>query len=256
MPLIKPFKYRTLKLEGHIMGGPILTLVDSGATNNFINEAFVLNTNLETIETQEFGVTNARGYQTICKRMIRDLKLTIGNYTIIGDFYIYPMGRSPHIVLGVQWLYKLGDVTFNYRKLEMSFFEQGERVTLRGIHPTHPLTTLNSLENIYEDLPRESIPISHGTFPSKNNKDKISLKEDKGKSIANELSLAFGNTYTRHLPCDEDNISNRTYDTIPWQPSLEKISPHIFTSWESTTPDLHSSDLSSDRVYGQLFGIK
>jgi len=108
-PLIKPFKYPTLKLEGYLMGESILTLIDDGTINNFINEAFILGKNLESVENQEFRVTNARGYRTICKWMVRDLKLTIGNYTIIEDFYIYPKNFSSHIVLGFQWLYKLGD---------------------------------------------------------------------------------------------------------------------------------------------------
>lgn len=66
------------------------------------------------------------------------------------------MGGSPHMILGVQWLYQLGDVTLNYHKLEMSFLGQGKRITLRDISPTHPLITLNKLEGTYEDLPRES----------------------------------------------------------------------------------------------------
>lgn len=86
------------------------------------------------------------------------------------------MGGSPHLILGVQWLYQLGDVTFNWRKLKMSFF--GLKVILRGIHPTHPLTTLNSLKNTYEDLPRESISINHDTFQRKYNNGKLNLEEE------------------------------------------------------------------------------
>lgn len=89
------------------MGKPIITLVVNRATDNFIDEALVLRRNLERVETKQFRVTNARGYQTKCKWMIRDLELTIGSYTIIIDFYVYPMGGFPLTILGVQWLYQL-----------------------------------------------------------------------------------------------------------------------------------------------------
>jgi len=112
--LIKPIKYTTLQLEGYILGESIITLVDNGAINHFIDEAFFLIRNFERVETKEFGITNSKRYQTRCKWMIRDLKLTIENYTIIIDFYVYAMGDFPHIILGFQWLYQLGDVTFNY----------------------------------------------------------------------------------------------------------------------------------------------
>jgi len=168
--LIKPTKYTTLKLEGHVLGTSIMTLVDNGGSNNFIDESFVLRENLERVETQESGVTNARGYQTICKWMIRDLILTIGNYTILDDFYVYPMGGSPHIVLRVQQLYQLGDATFNYGKLEMSFFEQGRRVTLKCINTPHSWTAIHGLE---------ITPISHGH----NNSSKLSLRRVKGQLL-------------------------------------------------------------------------
>lgn len=67
IPLIKPPKYTTLYLEVHISEEPIITLVDNGATNNFIDGAFVLRRNLKRIETKEFRVINVRGYQTRCK---------------------------------------------------------------------------------------------------------------------------------------------------------------------------------------------
>lgn len=46
---------------------------------------------------------------------------------------------------------QLGDVTFDHQKLEKSFFEQGIKVTLKGIHATHTLKTINRLKIVHKD---------------------------------------------------------------------------------------------------------
>lgn len=49
-------KSRTIKLEGELIGHPILLLVDSGATHNFIARELVSSLNLEVTPTYLFSV--------------------------------------------------------------------------------------------------------------------------------------------------------------------------------------------------------
>lgn len=116
---MEPIKYLTLQLEGHILGDPIISLVENRATNNFIDEIFIFRRDFKRVETKEFRFINARGYNTWCTWMIQYLEVTLRNYTTQDHLYVYPMGGFPHIILGFQWLYQLGDVSFN---LEMNFF--------------------------------------------------------------------------------------------------------------------------------------
>lgn len=51
------------------------------------------------------------------------------------------MYNAPIVVMGVQWLYSLGRVTTDYRKLEMeSTGLDGNLVVLRGMHSYPPQT--------------------------------------------------------------------------------------------------------------------
>lgn len=50
------------------------------------------------------------------------------------DFLVLPIG-SCDVVLGIQWLCKLGDIQVNFANLWMKFLYQRKSVTLQGIHP-------------------------------------------------------------------------------------------------------------------------
>jgi hypothetical protein len=52
---------------------------------------------------------------------------------LIDDFYDMDLTYT-HVVLGVQWLYSLGDICMNYRDMRMGFQDKGgKRVILRGM---------------------------------------------------------------------------------------------------------------------------
>jgi hypothetical protein len=39
--------------------------------------------------------------------------VTLGNYTLTNEFYVVDLVDT-NVVLGVQWLYSLGDINMNY----------------------------------------------------------------------------------------------------------------------------------------------
>jgi hypothetical protein len=54
------------------------------------------------------------------------------------DFYVVDLADT-NIVLGVQWLYSLGDITTNYKVMRMEFRDaEGRRVVLRGMTTEPP----------------------------------------------------------------------------------------------------------------------
>jgi hypothetical protein len=46
--------------------------------------------------------------------------VTLGNYMLIDDFYVVDLADT-HVVLGVQWLYSLGEIHMNYHDMRMEF---------------------------------------------------------------------------------------------------------------------------------------
>jgi len=64
---------------------------------------------------------------------IRGLDVTLGNYTLTYDFYVVDL-EDTNVLLGVQWLYSLGDFKMNYQDMRMEFMDtRGQHIILRGI---------------------------------------------------------------------------------------------------------------------------
>lgn len=112
-------------------------MVDSGVTHNFIDEKFVAQKNIPTIGFDGFSVTNGNGKLTWCKRMVEGLKLRLENYTLEYNFYVLSLGDTHTMVLGVQWLYTLGDIHFKYQKLKTRFQVNNHKIILKGIKDFH-----------------------------------------------------------------------------------------------------------------------
>jgi hypothetical protein len=126
-------RYNTLRLKGLVQGQRMTALVDGGATHNFIDASLVARRGLRTEEFEGFHVAVVDGYTMSCLDMIPDLEVKLGNYTLTDTFYVVDLSDTDD-VLGVQWLYSLGEIGFNYQTLTMSFRDaSGSRVVLRGM---------------------------------------------------------------------------------------------------------------------------
>ena len=72
-----------------------------------------------------------------CTKWIPKLQVTLGNHTIIEIFYEVNVANKK-VVLGVQWLYSLGDNIVNYQVHEIRFKNSEKKPNLlRGMH-TYP----------------------------------------------------------------------------------------------------------------------
>jgi hypothetical protein len=126
-------RYNTLRLKGLVQGQCMTALVDDGATHNFIDASLVAKRGLRTEVFEGFHVAVADGYTMTCLDMIPGLEVKLGNYTMTDTFYVVDLSDTD-AVLGVQWLYSLGEIGFNYQTLTMSFRDASEsRVVLRGM---------------------------------------------------------------------------------------------------------------------------
>ena len=108
--------------------------MDSGATHNFIDAELVQRRGLTTTEFEGFSVLVLGDRIVQCTRYMPSLTVVMGNYSMTIDFFLVDV-LNTNMVMGVQWLYSLGRVTTDWRKLEMEFTgSDGKLVVLRGMH--------------------------------------------------------------------------------------------------------------------------
>lgn len=98
-----------------------MVLIDLGASHDFIDPRFVEKKNLKTKGFERFRVFNVNEKLTLVDHIVKRFGVRLQNCMVREDFYIYPLKGHPHIIIGVQWLFDLGDIHTNYQKLIMSF---------------------------------------------------------------------------------------------------------------------------------------
>lgn len=127
MGLISP---KTMRMEGEINGSSVVVMINAGATHNFISTTAAQNFNIQVIESKNFGVTLGTG-ETVQGGVCRGVLLELQGVSIVEDFLILPLGNSD-IILGIQWLEKLGTTTTNWKTHTLKFQVNGVTVTLKG----------------------------------------------------------------------------------------------------------------------------
>jgi hypothetical protein len=143
-------RYDTLCIRGIIQGQWEITLIDGGATHNFIDASLVSRRALQTEEFEGFDVAVADGHTVECLDRVPNLEMKLGNYTVRDTFYVVDLSDTD-VVLGVQWMITLGKITTNYQTLEMGFRDQdGKKVVLRGMSTGAPRTvSAKRMERIF-----------------------------------------------------------------------------------------------------------
>jgi hypothetical protein len=143
--------YDTLRIRGTIQGQREITLIDGGATHNFIDASLLSRQTLQTKEFEGFDVAVAYGHTVECLDRVTELEIKLGNYTMRDTFYVVDLSDT-YMVLGVQWMIALEKITTNYQTLEMGFRDSdGNRVVLRGRSIVAPMIVLaKRMERIFK----------------------------------------------------------------------------------------------------------
>ena len=120
------------RLRGVLVGHKVITLLDIGATHNFIDVKFVERRGINTEEFEGLRFKVANGYTLCCDKMVRDLPLHLNNYEFKVDYHVVNMGDMD-IVLGMQWLHSLKKVTLRLKDMEILFKVDGRTHVLKAI---------------------------------------------------------------------------------------------------------------------------
>lgn len=124
-------KTKTLKVRGKIAGQDVIVLVDSKATHNFIALELAQKCRLSCSQTNRYGVILGTGTEVMSHGVCKVMELVFPNLTIVQDFLPIPLG-SANVILMVQWMSTLGDITLNLKKLTLKFGLGKRRVLLQG----------------------------------------------------------------------------------------------------------------------------
>ncbi|WJX10635.1 hypothetical protein P8452_01329 [Trifolium repens] len=125
-------KPQSIKLRGTIHEVPVLILIDSGATHNFISHQLAQKMNLTTEDTPPLNIKLGDGSCSKTTGTCKNLEIGVEGLCVVVDAQMFELGGMD-VVLGIEWLRTLGDMIINWKKQTMSFWYQKQWVTLQGI---------------------------------------------------------------------------------------------------------------------------
>jgi len=137
--------YNSIIIKGEEVGEDILIMIDNGAIRSFIDLGFVMRNNLPTKIMEGVYVTNANGHYTLCDQKVQ-FSIKMVNHIIKYEFYFFPQVGLQQVMLGVQWMYPLGDINSNSQLQEVSFSFKEKKVIIKGVevgHGQHLVVTQN-----------------------------------------------------------------------------------------------------------------
>ena len=112
------FSPKTMKIKGKIDQQEVITMIECGATHNFISTKVVQKLGLPLEETSSYGVLMGTGIAVKGVGICRFVSLTLQNIEIIEDFLPLELG-STDVILGMQWWESLEGMHANRNTLSM-----------------------------------------------------------------------------------------------------------------------------------------
>ncbi|XP_038982040.1 uncharacterized protein LOC103710315 isoform X1 [Phoenix dactylifera] len=112
---------KTMRVMARIQEQPLTVLIDSGSTHNFVSDRIAKQLQLPIDATVQFGVRVANGEILQCREMFRAVEVELQGKIFLVNFYALPL-VGLDVVLGIQWLEKLGPVLCNWKQMTMKFW--------------------------------------------------------------------------------------------------------------------------------------
>ncbi|KFK24528.1 hypothetical protein AALP_AAs46225U000100, partial [Arabis alpina] len=122
---------RTMKLRGQLQSATVVVMIDSGASHNFVSTKVVSTLGLVIDEASRYGVVTGTGMTVQGFGSPLLLQLEIQEIMVRAEFLPLELGTAD-VILGMQWLESLGDMTVNWKLQTMKFMLNEELVKLQG----------------------------------------------------------------------------------------------------------------------------
>jgi transposase InsO family protein len=128
----------TFRILGTIAKRQLTILVDSGSTQNFIQDRVAKYLGLPvTPAPQPFKVMVGNGNTLDCTSRCVNVPFSIQGNKFVADFFLLSLGGA-EVVLGVPWLVSLGPILMDYTTLQMQFTYLGRPIELKADAPFKP----------------------------------------------------------------------------------------------------------------------
>lgn len=111
---------RTIRVTRWVDGRPLTILVDSGSTHNFVQNIVVRKLGIPVEPLPAFDIFIGSGKFLVCREVCRQVTVILKNVVLTEDLFVLGMGGA-NVVLGIQWLEKLGSMTMNHKDLTIEF---------------------------------------------------------------------------------------------------------------------------------------
>lgn len=124
--------YTTMRVRGTQGKKSLYILIDSGYTHNFIDQKIAQLFGCRVDPSPRSKVAVADGSRIAISGKVKQFSWYFQNHLFHDDMMVIPLGCHD-MVLGVQWLHKLGPITWDFHELEMKFKWDNKKITLHGI---------------------------------------------------------------------------------------------------------------------------
>ncbi|RVW67435.1 Retrovirus-related Pol polyprotein from transposon 17.6 [Vitis vinifera] len=168
---------RTMRVAATIKSQPIMVLIDSGSTHNFLSDKVARTLRLPVVPTKSFTVHVANGERLLCQGRFEKVPIDLQGIPFSLTCYSLPLAGLD-MVLGIQWLEMLGSVVCNWQYLTMDFNWENQARRLQGIQGPIQATSLETIakehrQGEFEDVFQEPCKLP----PLREIDHHISLKE-------------------------------------------------------------------------------
>lgn len=119
----------TLKVTGYVGKTPILILVDSGSSHNFLDEKLAKELKCSTSSVKPFSVVVANRDKIGGMQKCPNFKWKMQGNSFSSDVLLLPLSEFD-LILGVQWLETIKGVTWDYEERNLQFEINGKKVVL------------------------------------------------------------------------------------------------------------------------------
>lgn len=121
---------KTMKVFGKIRKRKVLVLLDSGVVHSFVSCILVEELSLPTVPTR-FKITLGDDKNIKGVGRCPEIELKFQGIFVTQEFFSLELGEID-MILGVNWLCKLGEVRINWKLQTMKFQWQGKRVRINN----------------------------------------------------------------------------------------------------------------------------
>ncbi|XP_026445569.1 uncharacterized protein LOC113346219 [Papaver somniferum] len=207
----------TIRVPGKLNKHDIFILIDTGSTHSFLDAKLAKKLQIHLVPTGKMLVTVANGDKTVSEGVCEDLQWSMQGYHFSANLRVLPLGGND-MVLGVDWLKKLGDVMFNLDELKVSFHHHGKLITLQG-HSLNPSCSFLSGEYFFKFI-KNNTPSLVGQFFSIS-ATHLTHTPPEITSLLQEYAYVFAEPSTLPPPRELDH-------KIPLKPSSPPISQRSY----------------------------